>query len=95
MKVFQTRIPGWQTRICGFTVSHVTKTQTLAAHIRQVIADQGRSVNSVATSTGMGSTLPRKLRGFHSFTVDELDLVATELGTTASSLMEAAWGIAA
>lgn len=73
----------------------MTKTQTLAAHIRRVIEDQGRSVNSVSTNTGMGSTLPRKLKGFHSFTVDELDLIATELGTTAATLVQDAWGLAA
>lgn len=92
----KTRICGRQTRICGSTVTHVTKTQALAAHLRRVIEDSGRSVNSVATNTGLGSTLDRKLRGFHSFKVDELDLIATELGTDASTLMRDAWkGIAA
>lgn len=63
----------------------------LADTVTAAIKAQGRSVLDLANSTGMHHmTLTRRLRGYTSFTVDELAAVAAELGLTLPELFATA-----
>jgi transcriptional regulator with XRE-family HTH domain len=64
--------------------------QALADHVFALVKSSGRSVLSVANNIGMSDdTLMRRLRGINPFTVDELDAVADDLGTTTAEIMRA------
>jgi transcriptional regulator with XRE-family HTH domain len=76
-------------------MTNASLTESLAATIRELMENQGRSVNNLADSTGIPfSTLRRRVRGLRPFTTTELDLVATELGTDIATLFTQASAIA-
>jgi hypothetical protein len=62
-------------------------TQTVAAIVTRTMAQQDISVKSLAESTTIPrTTLTRRLGGHSPFTINELGLIASVLGTTASRI---------
>ena len=63
--------------------------RAVSAEIRRVLEERGMSGNQLAKAVGMDqSTVARKLRGAHAFTLNELDSVCSVLGIKVSDLME-------
>lgn len=72
-----------------FTVIHMnTARARVADRIRVAMEAKGENPNSLATKTLIPRvTIIRKLEGGAAFNVDELDAIATVLGTTAEDLV--------
>lgn len=63
--------------------------RAVSAEIRRVLEERGMSGNQLAKAAGMDqSTVARKLRGTHAFTLNELDTVCSVLGIKASDVIE-------
>jgi hypothetical protein len=71
------------------TSQHLTG--TIAENVRQAISAAGKNTNRVALSTGIPlATLQRRLKGIEtqSFKVNELELIANDLGISITTLIE-------
>jgi hypothetical protein len=66
-------------------------TGTIAANVREAMAAAGKNTNRVSQSTGIPlATLQRRLKGIETqaFKVNELELIADDLGTTITALLQ-------